>query len=246
MFMETTQPKKRWTLEEVQQLIKENRGYCPCCGHKLAIYKYKANKSAAVMLRKIADRVRDSGSKQVNYDDIPVPHALHSQRSKLRQHGLIAKYKENGTHVANMWVITNKGWDWLTGKPIPAVVMVFDNQVLGHDGGEITIQEALGENKRANEFEQETITPDEAKVYDNVREPKRQVRYNALFKGHSYSENQPKKGQQYEILVGKLQMGKPVIVDCPLDTKIPPTVYHAEYKDIAAFQAQWQIVSGAL
>lgn len=245
--METTRGTKRWTLDEVEQLIKENRGYCPCCGHKLAIYKYRANKSAAVMLRKIADRVKDSGVKQVNYDDIPVPHALHSQRSKLRQHGLIAKYKENGTHVANMWVITNKGWDWLTGKPIPAVVLVFDNQVLGHDGGEITISEALGENKKPNEFEQAPITPDESKQYGSLRsEPKKAVRYNALFKGNSYGEHQPTKGQQYEIMIGKLQMGEPVVVDCPLDTKIPPTVFHAEYKDVGSFQKNWQIVSGAL
>lgn len=245
--MGTTRAYKKWTLDEVEQLIRDNKGYCPCCGHKLAIYKYRANHSAAIMLRKIADRVRDSGSKQVNYDDIPVPHALHSQRSKLRQHGLIAKYKEDGKHVANMWVITNKGWDWLTGKPIPAVVLVFDNQVLGHEGGEITITEALGENKKANEFEQKPITPDESKQYGSLRtEPKRAVRYNALYKGRSDSASQPKRGQQYEIAVGKLQMGQPVVVDCPLNDAIPPQIFHAEYKDVAAFQNNWQIVSGAL
>jgi hypothetical protein len=77
-------------------------------------------------------------------------------------------------------------------------------------------------------------------------EPKRAVRYHALYKGRHDSEHQPVKGQQYEIAVGKLQMGQPVIIDCPLDTKIPPTIYHQEYKDVASFQAQWQIVSGAL
>lgn len=245
--METTRAYKKWTLDEVEQLIRDNKGYCPCCGHKLAIYKYRANHTAAIMLRKIADRVRDSGSKQVNYDDIPVPHALHSQRSKLRQHGLIAKYKEDGKHVASMWVITNKGWDWLTGKPIPAVVLVFDNQVLGHEGGEITITEALGENKKANEFEQKTVTPDESKVYGSLRsDPKTAVRYNALYKGRSDSASQPKRGQQYEIAVGRLQMGQPVKVDCPLNANVPPEIYHAEYKDVATFQKNWQIVSGAL
>lgn len=245
--METTRAVKRWTLDEVNQLIRENRGYCPCCGHKLAIYKYKANKSAAIMLRKIADRVKDSGVKQVNYDDIPVPHALHSQRTKLRLHWLIAKYKENGKHVANMWVITTKGYDWLTGKPIPAVVLVFDNQVLGHEGGEITINEAIGENKQTNEFEQAPVTPDESKVYSHLRtEPKKAVRYNALYKGRHDTDTQPNKGQQYEIAIGKLQMGQPVVVDCPLDNNVPPQIYHTEYHDIATFQKDWQIVSGAL
>lgn len=234
---------KRWTLDEAQALIRENNAHCPTCSHKLAIYKYKANRSAAVMLRKIADVVRDSGTNKVNYDDIPVPHALHSQRSKLRQHGLIAKYKENGTHVANMWLITNKGWDWLTGKPIPAVVLVFDNQVLGHDGGEITIHEAIGD-KTPTTFDQKAITPAEARAYRGVHdEPKRKVRYNAIYKASGYSDQQPKKGQQYEIAMDKLQMGKPLKVECPLKGDL---VFHAEYKDIAAFQKAWQIVGGAL
>lgn len=242
--METTQGTRRWTLEEVEKLIRDNRGYCPCCGHKLAIYKYRANKSLAVMLRKIADTVRDTGSKQVNYDDIPVPHALHSQRSKLRQHGLIAKYKENGKHVANMWVVTNKGWDWLTGKPIPAVVLVFDNQVLGHDGGEITITEALGERAAANNFEQKPISPDEAKVYDNVREPKRMVRYNALFKANIHSSQGPQKGEQYIIGMERLQIGKPIKMIFNLPNQLEPI--EREYRDIAAFQKDWQIVGGAI
>lgn len=238
---------KRWTLDEAQALIRENKAHCPTCSHKLAIYKYKANRAAAIMLRKIADRVKDSGVQQVNYDDIPVPHALHSQRSKLRQHGLIAKYKENGTHVANMWVITHKGWDWLTGKPIPAVVLVFDNQVLGHDGGEITIQEALGEHRPSDNYDERPISEAEATAYRGIHdEPKKVIRYSAIYKGRHTLNGQPIKGQQYEIAIGKLQMGKPVVVDCQLDNKVPLLLFHTEYPDIAAFQKQWQIVSGAL
>lgn len=85
------------------------------------------------------------------------------------------------------------------------------------------------------------------RVNENLpSEPKKAIRYSAIYKGRHTLNGQPIKGQQYEIAIGKLQMGKPVVVDCQLDNKVPPLLFHSEYPDIAAFQKQWQIVSGAL
>jgi hypothetical protein len=232
---EVERPKKIWTLDEVEALIKQNRGYCPCCGHKLAIYKYRANKSLAVMLRKIADRVKQTEKQQVNLDDIPMVYSLHTQQTKLRLHGLIAKYKENGQHVASTWVITTKGYDWLAGRPIQSVVLVFDNQVLGHEGGDITIHQAIGDNEPADTFGQKTITPAEAETLRDIHDaPKRHMAVEAIYRGYAgRAGTEILRGRQYTLKIEKLQVGKPVKIVDPVERT---------YISVAAFQKDWLIV----
>jgi hypothetical protein len=69
---------------------------------------------------------------------------------------------------------------------------------------------------------------------------KKQLEYDAIYQGSSYSDNQPKKGTTYTIYVERLQIGKPVKISCPLSDG---TLFKAEYADIAMFYKSWKIAS---
>lgn len=224
----------RFSLEDAQALEREaeqNDGHCSHCGNTIKIYKYKANRALATMLKLMADVVKDTGINKVHYDNIPVAHALHSQRAKLRQHGLIAKYKEDGKHVANMWVITRKGWDWLKGEPIPKKVIVYNNQVLGHEDGLITIGEALGEKYDPQVYAEVALAEPEAKAVAHIREPQKTLVYDAQYLG--YPSQNLNNNDTYEIEIERMQIGRPVKIIRPIET---------EYRTVADFLKKWKII----
>lgn len=224
------------TLEKVAEL---NNGHCDRCGQTIKIYRTKPNIHHARMLRRMADVVERqrlelldfTEANKVNFDDIEGSFTEKSQRTKMRHHGFIAKVRdEKGAHVANTWLITSKGFDFLEGKPVPATVVVYDNQVLGHEGGTITIGQVLGE---PSEYESEKISTAEAEVYGNAREPKK-VSVAAEYKGRMYQFL--KQGSTYHITTGKLQVGK------PLEVFIDGMDRHLMYNDIATFQREWKVL----
>lgn len=225
------------SLEDAQALEREaegNNGHCTHCGQTIKVYKYKANRTIALMLLKIADRVKETGNPIVHYDDISVSHAFHSQRAKLRQHGLIYKHKENGRHIANKWGITTKGWQWIKGEPIPTRVIVFNNQVLGHDGGTITIAQALGEKYDPQIYASVVISEPEARAYADIQKPEYNKEVDAKYLG--YTGGELISGQTYPLKMARLQIGKPLQIQMPGGREL-------EYNDVAAFAKTWQIVS---
>lgn len=220
--------------EQIRELEKEaeqNNGHCSRCSQTIKIYRYKINKVHATFLKAMAKKVSESGHNDVDISEIGLSYSTRSQVTKMRQHGLIARVKnDSGKQTASHWLITNKGWDFLKGKPIPQIVVVYNNQVLGHDGGLITFNEALGVFSPA-EQDGEAITEAEARTYENIRTPRNTFTKIATFIGKDFSDY--KNGVEYELEIEKLQMGKPVSVIYP--TKIV-------YSDISKFQKDWRIV----
>lgn len=225
-----------WNEQEVRELEEAaavNNGRCDRCGRVIKIYRYKLNATMANFLRRMAEEVKTTDNNDVDIAAIGLTYSQRSQVSKLRLHGLIARVKgENGKQVPGHWLITKKGWDWVSrGVAIASKVVVFENQVLGHDEETITIQEALGEPG----LPQETpISEPEAQTYSQVRGPLLNHAFMAVYQGQRAGRLEP--GEQYEIEIEKLQVGKPVVMARP-ETRT--------YRDIAAFQKDWKITRKA-
>lgn len=221
--------------EEVKDLLiiaDANDGHCDRCKRVLKIYKYTANAAMAKLLRAMATSQYSTGSMEINLTTLGLPYAVASQQTKTRLHGLIVQVKnDDGTRKASTWRITRKGFEWLRGEEIPERVIVFDNQVIGHEGSGITIHQISPEVKH----QEEEISQPEAEVYHNVRQPMKNLSFKAKYRGQGYFNAKIlKAGQLYPIEVSKMQMGKPV------EVHVEATIL--EYKDIAAFQKAWQII----
>lgn len=216
-------------LEELQHIAEQNDGHCDRCNRVIKIYRYRLNKTMAYFMRRMADRVRESGVNDVDISTLGMGYSTQTQMTKIRLHGLIARVKDaKGVQVGNHWLITSKGWDFLTGKQVPLKVVVFDNQVLGHDATVTTIG---GVDGGKSFEEQENITTPEAKVYSKARQGFKGMKVFARYKGRDGTFFHH---QTYELLIDKLQIGKPVKMLKPSEI---------EYADIAQFQSVWAVVN---
>lgn len=222
-----------WTDEEVKELLmvaSENNGKCDRCQRKISIYRYPINKQAAEVLRAMREEVERVGANEVNFSKLNLPYRLESQRTKMRLHGLIARVQKDGRKIRNTWLITTKGADFLSGEPIDKTVVVFDNQLLGHEGEKITVHSL---NDDAG-YAEEPIETKQAEVYSDLRTPKRQLEYYAVYRG--YDTDKLKRGVGYNIKIDRLQVGHQVVLTEPIS---------ATYPDIAAFTKSWSITDAA-
>lgn len=233
----------RFTEQEVIGLLgvaAANDGHCDRCKRVLKIYKYGANAGMATLLRSMAKAQYSTGQHEINLTTLGLPYKYASQQSKTRLHGLIVQIKnEDGTRKLSTWRITSKGFKWLRGEAIPEKVIVFDNQVIGHEGREVTINEISPDA----DYQDEAITTPEAAVYHDVRPPvEKQKTLTAKYKRRTYSMSAINFGAIYEIVVDKLQMGKPVNVTVVGLGFGGESTLNLPYMDIAAFQSDWQII----
>ncbi len=222
--------------EQIAALEKEaehNNGRCSKCNQTIKIYRYKINKTHASFLKAMANAVRDTGVNDVDISTIGIAYSTRTQVSKIRQHGLIARIKNaEGKQIPRRWLITHKGWEFLNGQAIPEKVIIYNNQVLGHDGADVTIYKVLSERFDPQEpiYAETPVSEPEARTYSEVRQPKKRMEIQAVYKGRGYDTGY-QAGQQYDLVLDRLQLGKPVKVLAP----------HArEYRDIAAFQKDWR------
>lgn len=230
-----------WQPDEIAELEKVasvNDGRCDRCRRAIKVYRYRANRTMALTMRRLAEEVKISGVNDINVEELNLPYGMRSQLSKVRLHGLIAKVKDkDGKPMQSHWLITApKGWGWLNGKPIQEKVVTFGNQVLGHEGGMVTIYQALGEKPSEEVFEQDAITEPEAAALRTVRKPQKKLHYRARFKARN---GQLSQDSEWDIELDHLQVGKPLKVRVR-DQKGDPLVMR--YDDIAAFQKKWTII----
>jgi hypothetical protein len=225
--------------EQIQELEREaehNNGRCSKCNQTIKIYRYKINKTHASFLKAMANAVRDTGENDVDISTIGIAYSTRTQVSKIRQHGLIARIKNaEGAQIPRRWLITHKGWEFLNGQPIPEKVVIYNNQVLGHDGANVSIYEVLKQRFDPQEpiYAETPVSEPEARIYSDVRQPKKQLEITAIYKGRKDYSTGYETGQKYELVLDRLQLGKPVKVLAP----------HArEYRDLAAFQKDWRAI----
>lgn len=218
---------------ELEKEAEKNHGHCSNCQQTIKIYRYKINKTHATFLKAMANAVRDTNVNDVDISTIDIAYSTRSQVSKIRQHGLIARIKDkNGAQIPRRWLITHKGWEFLNGKPIPERVVVYNNQVLGHDGDSVGIVDVLGERFDPGEpiYAETPVSEPEARVLDDVRQPQKHVELYAEYRGFNFNAN-CKRGEAYDIEIDRLVVGKPVKLIKP---------FEKEYPDLAAFQRDWK------
>ena len=216
----------------LEQEAEGNNGRCTRCHQTIKMYRYRINETHVQFIRAMAKAVKDTGVNDVDVSTIGIPYSTRTQSSKLRQHGLIARVKdERGVQVPRHWLITKKGWGFLHGESIPSKVVIYDNQVMGHEGAPINIFQAAKEPYVAPKHEAVSLSEAEASAYTDIRQPKKFMTVDAKYYGSNTSVL--KRFGTYKLTLEKLQVGKPVIVHAPIQFV---------YRDIAAFQRDWRIV----
>lgn len=216
--------------KKLQQEAEKNGGHCTHCEQTLKIYTYGISRTMVTVLRQLA---KQAGRGAIDVDKIDLKHSERTQLTKMRFHGLVAKVKDQGHHVARHWIITTKGWNFLGGHEIPAKVIVYNNQVLGHDGGTTVIGRVGGE---ADEYEETPITETESRTLAHIREPQRQMIVTAEWLGRTAGALE--QGNLYTLLIDRLQIGKPVSVTIKEILQTEPI----KYNDVAAFGRSWKVV----
>lgn len=234
------------TTEKINEIIAvaaNNDGHCDRCLRVIKVYKYRVSKTMAKIMRAMSDATKSNvdahvpNPREIDMETLGLTHTERSQLSKMRQHGLIVQPKDNrGIKRPRHWLITVKGWQFLGGQDIPAKTVVFDNQVLGHDGGTTNIRRLLDD---AGFFESDPLSTEEAKAYHDVRTPVRSMQHTAEYKG--YPGMLFKQGEVYSLDVERMQVGKPVKVSIVVEGT--ENKCEASYDDIAAFQRSWKILN---
>lgn len=224
------------TTEKINELIAiaaANDGHCDRCLRVIKVYKYQVSKTMAKIMREMAKATKATGERAIDMETLDLTHTERSQLSKMRQHGLIVQPKDDrGVKKPRHWLITTKGWQFLRGEQIPAKVVVFDNQVLGHEGGVTDIRRLLDD---PGFYEADPLSTEEAKAYHDVRTPQKMQEHRAEWRGMTGGKLQ--QGRFYDLKIERLQVGKPVIVHVDYGDEVKVT----EYRDIAAFQRNWKI-----
>lgn len=220
-------------ITELEKQAEANNGKCSHCHQTIKIYRYRLNKSHAQFLRAMANEIRNTGDNDVDISTIGLSYSVRTQVTKMRLHGLIARIKgDEGAQIPRRWLITHKGWSWLNGDPVDEKVVVYNNQVLGHDGNRVTIYEMLDERFDPHEpvYTETPVSEPEARVYADVRQDKAHSDLKAKFVGYGAGLTQ---GTIYDIEIEKLRVGKPVKMLKP---------HQRVYKSIADFNREWSIV----
>lgn len=230
------------TTDEARELEKQaelNDGHCSNCHQTIKIYRYRINKTHASFMKAMANAVRDTEVNDVDISTIGIAYSTRTQVSKIRQHGLIARIKdERGVQIPRRWLITHKGWEFLNGQAIAEKVVIYNNQVLGHEGNLVNIFDVLGERFDPQEpiYAETPVSEPEARILDDVRQPQSHTLVTATFKGRDY-HGRFRRSQTYELKIKRLQMGKPVEI-----IGIDGEATERRYSDVAAFQRDWRTV----
>lgn len=223
-------------LDKARALEKEaehNGGHCSNCHQAIKIYRYGISTSMVRVLKAMARSTDKGTGRAIDVDELKLRHSERTQLTKMRFHGLVAKVKDDGRQIPRHWLITRKGWAFLGNEPVPAKVLVYNNQVLGHDGGTTEIKRIDGE---ADDYDAIPVTEPEARTYHDVRTAPRQQIMQAEYLG--YSGGQLTKGEIYTLAVDRLQVGKPVTITIKEINQTEPM----SYNDIAAFGRTWKVV----
>lgn len=224
-------------LDQAKALEKEaeqNNGYCTHCQQTIKIYRYGISTSMVRVLRVMAKGTTTGTTRAIDVDDLSLRHSERTQLTKMRFHGLVAKVKEDGHQIPRHWLITHKGWRFLANEPVPAKVVVYNNQVLGHDGGTVTIKRVAGE---PGDYEAEPVTEAESRTYAHMRKPEYGKKIRATYISRAYSAYL-KTGETYDMEISKLQVGQPIKIRVP---SLPPAVCEISYTDIATFKRYWRV-----
>jgi hypothetical protein len=156
---------------------------CIHCGASLKSYWHRLTPGLVNTLVKVFVKVIDKGQDRVHISEITLNHSEYGNFQKLRFHGLIAKFKENGVWVPGDWLVTKRGAEFLRGEiRVPERVKTFRNKVIGHSDEVVWVKDILKcepffEQKFAFEF---FDIPPETDYTDGILIPKHSLKKGIL------------------------------------------------------------------
>ena len=144
--------------------------HCEKCGQKVEKYSVQLTEGivrALIKFRQAIDRKKENRIhllKDIQGDIKLTPHEWNNF-TRLRFHALVAKFRENGKHVAGYWLLTKRGGEFLRGETdVPKTVTVFNNKVISHSEDRVFIKDIIGELPYFEKIENivyETATEDD-------------------------------------------------------------------------------------
>ena len=118
---------------------------CPHCGASMKMYWHRLTPVLARSLVKAYSFVSGKGENKFDKKDLNLSHSEYGNFQKLRFHGLIAKYKEDGVWKKGQWLITRRGAQFLKGQiSVPKRVQTFRNKVVDHDFDQVNVKQVIG------------------------------------------------------------------------------------------------------
>lgn len=116
----------------------KDKSHCANCGESMSVYSFSITNLDAMLLAQMGkivfERIK-AGIAFTEANKIHISAAIKGTNSSRQtiasKLGLITKVKkEDGTHDREAgWLITRRGFEFLSGKPVPAKVNVFRNKI---------------------------------------------------------------------------------------------------------------------
>ena len=118
---------------------------CPTCNQRITPRKERLTPGLVKAFLKFAAVAPGLDNKVHARLDTDFTKSEYNNFQKLRYHALVAKYKENGTHVPGYWLLTRRGNQWRKGQiTIPGHVFVQNNRVVGYAEEMVSIFTIMG------------------------------------------------------------------------------------------------------
>lgn len=139
---------------ELVRIAPELRDQKKCfnCGAFMRSYEIKFDAWQAVLLLRMAEKVRENLHKgaeftianQVHVPSLDAPLTVLCKTTQLSKLGIIAQLKnKSGKRVPGIWVVTRRGFSALRGDSVPGSVVVFRGRIEERSDKMVTINEAL-------------------------------------------------------------------------------------------------------
>lgn len=126
-----------WVSENINEGVT-----CPCCGQFAKAYRRKIS---APMARVLIDMYRVS---EFDWVYLPSLRSAGQDEALARHWGIIdAKpgLRPDGARQQGWWALTARGQLWVEGKvAIPKYARIYNSQLVGLEGPDVTIKDALG------------------------------------------------------------------------------------------------------
>jgi len=123
-------------------------GHCPNCQASMWEYLYKLDVLHVLLLTAMAKNIKErmvqgmdfTLANQVHVPSLPVSHGTKCRTTQAAKFGLVVKLKGKGSR--GVWAITRRGFDGLSGRPVPSLVKVFRNKIEERYSDRTTFPEA--------------------------------------------------------------------------------------------------------
>ena len=122
-----------------------NKKVCSQCCQTINARKESLSRGIVRSLYKVAQVANVTDLNKVHpRRDANLTISEYNNFQKLRYHGLVAKYKQNGENISGYWLITKRGYKFLNNEiRIPKYVHIVKNRIMGYGDKKISMLDVV-------------------------------------------------------------------------------------------------------